>query len=261
MILPLYRRALIAFGIVVLALGVLVGRAEMARRGGEEIVLETRPIDPRDVFFGHYAILSYAIGGENHYAQTDDALRATIEAGEAPGRDAFVAFEKGGRFHTPAVVSLDRGALPQGMPVLRAEIGQARADRCAVGVGESDEARCRGILRLRYELPSRYYADPKTALALQDRSREARSLEADRRRWAQCHGPDAMTDPDTRAGQRCDRVPADDPAVGSASEAPFGIILSAGARGDAVIRGLILDDRRVIDSLSGPRLTLSRTEE
>ena len=36
---------------------------ESTLRGGEEVTLKTRPIDPRDLFRGDYIILNYVIGG------------------------------------------------------------------------------------------------------------------------------------------------------------------------------------------------------
>ena len=46
---------------VVVIVGLAAGR-EITLRGGEDVTLQTRPVDPRDLFRGDYAILDYEIG-------------------------------------------------------------------------------------------------------------------------------------------------------------------------------------------------------
>jgi uncharacterized membrane-anchored protein len=56
------KRALLAIGVLWLAIiGGIVGIKECTLRTGQEILLKTVPVDPRDLFRGDYVILSYEI--------------------------------------------------------------------------------------------------------------------------------------------------------------------------------------------------------
>ncbi|SHJ49024.1 Uncharacterized membrane-anchored protein [Geosporobacter subterraneus DSM 17957] len=56
-----HRRALIAVSIPLIILLSMVVLPIMTSFAGETILLETRPVDPRDLFRGDYVILSYLI--------------------------------------------------------------------------------------------------------------------------------------------------------------------------------------------------------
>jgi hypothetical protein len=216
----------------------LVWRAESARRMGTEVVLETRPIDPRDVFFGHYAILNYTLSGTNIYEHADAALRAAIQEGLTSGKSVYVALRRHGSFHRPVAASLDRDALPQDLPVLRGRVASG-AESCAEDGLEGD---CSDRLRLDWDLPGRYYADPETAMALESEGRRIRL-------WRRCYGPDAPNDPQEGMQRGCERVDEDPPF------AAIGVILSVDEEGRAVLAGLYLaGDRRLLETLTGPRL-------
>jgi uncharacterized membrane-anchored protein len=60
------RKTFILIGLFWLALiGGLVGFKEFTLRTGEEILLRTVPVDPRDLFRGDYVVLSYEISSFN----------------------------------------------------------------------------------------------------------------------------------------------------------------------------------------------------
>ena len=94
---PQHRRLLI-FAVLVAAqalfiLGVIV--REEGRLGGVEIVLESRPVDPRDPLRGDFVILGYTAEDLGH-----------LQAPKVPeGATVHVLFEDRGRFWEPVDVS------------------------------------------------------------------------------------------------------------------------------------------------------------
>lgn len=77
---------------IVLMLGVLVGltmNQERIIRGGTEVVLETRPVDPRDLFRGEHVILRYAI--------EEDPMVKQFALGLRPGSTIYILLERGPR--------------------------------------------------------------------------------------------------------------------------------------------------------------------
>src|ERR1035441_4815613 len=73
---------------------------ERALAGGRVVLLETRPVDPRDLLRGDYVILSYKI--------SDVALSLFSPAltnGLAPGETVYVALEPRGQFHEVVLAS------------------------------------------------------------------------------------------------------------------------------------------------------------
>jgi uncharacterized membrane-anchored protein len=77
---------------------VFVGAKEYTLRGGEEIVLTTVPVDPRDLFRGDYVVLRYDIStvagrfavGDTVYLrliESDSAWRPQYASKESPGPD------------------------------------------------------------------------------------------------------------------------------------------------------------------------------
>ena len=74
----------------------VIGTVFVHERGlasGVTILLETRPVDPRDLLRGDYVILSYPISEipESQFEPTVTNL--------APGQEVYVALEKMGEFH------------------------------------------------------------------------------------------------------------------------------------------------------------------
>ncbi len=72
------KKIFIGLGIFwVVILGGFIGFKEFTVRTGEEVLLKTVPVDPRDLFRGDYVILSYKI--------------STIDLTKFPGSPVFVA--------------------------------------------------------------------------------------------------------------------------------------------------------------------------
>lgn len=268
--LPSYRsRALVAVGLMLLFLGAAVFRAETARATGEEIVLETQPIDPRDIFFGHYATLSYAASRVELPPLADAALAAASSEGRlAPAArpriafrefsrarlagDFWVAFRKTGDFHEPALLTQDRKAAAAiGVPARVQAFGEP-SNRC----GKESGPACYKLTDVRLLLPNRYYADPETALAVEESARAAQSFERDRRRFEDCEASRraAVENPESTVPDNC----ADVVAAPESDAVDFAVILAAPKGREPVIKGLIIDGERIIDTLAGPRRTIKR---
>jgi len=62
---------------------------------GELILLETRPVDPRDLLRGDYVVLNYKIGAAPVMSQ----FRPPIQSGLKPGQTVYLALSKHGDFH------------------------------------------------------------------------------------------------------------------------------------------------------------------
>ncbi|MEO1150453.1 MAG: GDYXXLXY domain-containing protein [Pseudomonadota bacterium] len=255
-------RALLVLIVFAGVLGMALFQAERDRSSGRELILASAPIDPRDVFFGHYATLRYRVQGRNLGALIDETLKDEID--DRPpsvsdriyyplvGKDPlYVAFEKRGRFHEPVRVSRNRASLPANALVLKAF---GRANR---GTTTDTTTQNAYSLRIAIDLPRRYYADRETALAIEEKAREAGRVRAEQRRFERCERERerAASNPQAVVSKSCETVtvPPNLDALDS-----FGVILSVPPGRDPVIRGLLIEDRRIIDQLTGPKLMLSR---
>lgn len=257
-------RALLVFAVLAALLVMNVVKAEQARTSGAEIILKTRPVDPRDIFFGHYAILSYALNGRDLGELMDSELAAEID-NRPPSQNGqiyitnrqrdplYVVLEKQGQFHEPIKVVRRAGNVPAGALAMKAYGKPRRSRRCENGARDDD---CPFQLRVKTDLPGRYYADRETALAIEDQARNARAQQAAIRTFDRCEAQRErlQTNPDEQVSARCRDVlvrPTENP------DDTFGVILSLSEKGDAVIKGLMIGDRRIIDNLQGPRVQLT----
>lgn len=87
---------------------------ERALAGGKVVLLETQPVDPRDLLRGDYVTLSYKI--------SDVALglfSPTITNGPAPGETVYVALEPRGQFHEVVRASTSPITPAEGQVVLK----------------------------------------------------------------------------------------------------------------------------------------------
>ena len=92
---------------------------ERGLAGGKVVLLETQPVDPRDLLRGDYVILNYKI--------SDVALSLFSPAltnGPAPGETVYVALGPRGQFHEVVLGSTDRITPAGGQVVLK---GQSRS--------------------------------------------------------------------------------------------------------------------------------------
>jgi hypothetical protein len=116
-------RAAIGLAVILLGLGWMTFNHETARSSGREVVLQTNPVDPRDVFFGHYAILNYRDFGDR-----DVTVPWRDPRGFQNGETVYVALTPSDRFETPGEVFATREeARSTGAPILKAELVQAYA--------------------------------------------------------------------------------------------------------------------------------------
>jgi uncharacterized membrane-anchored protein len=85
---------------------------ERALAGGKLVLLETRPVDPRDLLRGDYVTLSYKI--------SDVALSPPAPTnGLLPGTTVYVALEPHGQFHEVVLASTNRITPADGQVVLK----------------------------------------------------------------------------------------------------------------------------------------------
>lgn len=248
-------RALIAFLLAAGFLGATLYQAEAARSNGVEITLETRPIDPRDLFFGHYATLGYKVQDEDI---ASFASEATIDALSPKGDDythkddAYVAVVRKEQFHEIVLLTQSLEEASAAGVALKVRTTATRNKRCReeLKVG----GLCPSRFRAQVDLPRRYYADEETALALENKARASGVRLRVEQNYERClkRRARAMENPDAASIAECEA-----PEI-AGKDLRFGVILSVSDEGKAVIKGLAYDNARVIDTLNGPRLSLVR---
>ena len=261
-----YRlRALLAFLLISGFLAFVLVRNEEARSSGAEIVLETRPIDPRDTFFGHYAILNYNISPvRDAYDLMTPALRkaaldqwrayqaAPRESRTIPENSAYAVLKEVGPYHAiEAIVSDIDKARSHDSPFLSASWRVYSDYNCIEKQAPEDGSKERCWRpHVSVILPERYYADPETAKSLEARMREVRQFQRQLGIFENCEKLRSEASEGDPAPKECDGVmaPPDAPPE-------FGIILSVSDIGEAVIKGVFFDGRKIYDSLRGPRIT------
>lgn len=105
----------------------IVGTHELTLRTGQEVVLETMPVDPRDLFRGDYVVLSYAAGRLDLAALPNDLRQP------ARGQTVYVTLDRSGPRAVPTGVYAAR---PSQAPVyLRGRIESVRERRLQVAYG------------------------------------------------------------------------------------------------------------------------------
>lgn len=87
---------------------------ERALAGGKVVLLETRPVDPRDLLRGDYVILNYKISDV-----ALDLFSPALTNGLAPGETVYVALEPRGQFHEVALAATNRITPAEGQVVLK----------------------------------------------------------------------------------------------------------------------------------------------
>jgi uncharacterized membrane-anchored protein len=87
---------------------------ELSLRSAPTVLLETRPVDPRDMLRGDYVLLNYAI------SQLPLGLfRPALEGPTPLGKAVYVTLESHGGFHEAVSASLDFPAVHAGQVVIR----------------------------------------------------------------------------------------------------------------------------------------------
>lgn len=115
--------------VVALQVAVLLGWAgyhEWIRTNAPTILLETRPVDPRDLLRGDYMILAYVIGT----VPLPNDPNQTV----TPGREIWVTLRPAGRFHAVAAAAWTRPETGSDAIVVRGRVhstsarGEVRVD-------------------------------------------------------------------------------------------------------------------------------------
>ena len=91
-----------------------VATQEFGLARGETALLETRPVDPRDLLRGDYVILNYKISDLSR-----DLFQPRLTNQVPPGTDVFVVLEPRGKFHEAVHATLKRPDVAAGQLVLR----------------------------------------------------------------------------------------------------------------------------------------------
>jgi hypothetical protein len=153
--LPRWRLAL-ALAILIVAAIALTALSETRRHSGDEYVLEIEPYDPRDMFFGHYAVIRF----EQEIAEFPEAwctgTESCSEITIPEGAEALVSFEDRRIKVTGYLEAGHKHAGPENAVPIPAGLSQSSfrlADRL-------------------FTLPDRYYADQVTSLALENAIRD-----------------------------------------------------------------------------------------
>ncbi len=158
-----WARAVIVGLVLTTALGWIVAKRMRILTTGREIVLKTEPVDPRDLFRGHYVRLAYEIS-RLPVKKIDGlkALQARCRSRALPGlkgRPVLVALVRGadGYWHFAGATIRGMAAMKEGIAPADATIirGRLRYSWC----GGSDAWIAYGI--------ERYYAPKEKAQALE----------------------------------------------------------------------------------------------
>jgi hypothetical protein len=231
--LALWRPALAIVLLMTFTVFLLATNA-IARNTGKEIILQVEPIDPRDMFFGHYSIISYtgeaADPPERWKIAADEDNSGGGQVGYSPPSGAGAVMSFAGNMvrvlsyedTRPAELPEDAVFVPITSPLHRWQ-------------------RPTSFL----QLPDRYYADQDTAQALDRYLAGIRRDENERRR--------ALMDEETAAAEAQGRTP-DFEAVNAqlAGEQPLNFAILAYHSPDKIrLKGLIVGDREYRDNLWG----------
>ena len=97
------RQAMVGVGVLWLAIiASITGSHELTLRTGRPILLETMPVDPRDLFRGDYVILGYKAGMLNLATLPSDLQHPSY------GQTVYVTLSTGGHFAVPSRVNRQR---------------------------------------------------------------------------------------------------------------------------------------------------------
>lgn len=202
-------RALVILVILLGVIGLNAFTNERARSTGQEITLKTAPIDPRDVFFGHYATLGYDIaprwGSPRLESFADDTFDGLFETDPISGIATGLVRSVSGvdmndtrevtihiamvlrePFHEIALVSREKERADAAGTLTWSVNAVIEQDELTDRQKAAGDKPFRIFAQL--NLPNRYYADPETALALQDLNMAARRAENEERADRNCLG-------------------------------------------------------------------------
>ncbi|MDB6058397.1 MAG: hypothetical protein JWO95_2241 [Verrucomicrobiales bacterium] len=94
---------------------------ELDLKRGATVLLETAPVDPRDLLAGDYVILSYKISNIP-VGLFDDARQAAQEIQQSPNRVVYVLLRKNGQFHEAVRASFEPITTKRGELMIKGNI-------------------------------------------------------------------------------------------------------------------------------------------
>jgi uncharacterized membrane-anchored protein len=115
----------IVIALQVLWIAGMAASKEVHLARGPVVLLETRPVDPRDLLRGDYVILNYAISSIER-----SNIRGAVPA-DAYGKPLYVVLRQGARFHELTYASFDKPALQAGEVLLKGRASWTRRQRGA----------------------------------------------------------------------------------------------------------------------------------
>jgi uncharacterized membrane-anchored protein len=113
---PLRTRALAFLGVLTVYLLGMAGCEHMARQTGAEIVLKTRPVDPREILRGAYVALDYEV----ERVHLPDLPTPADPSDWKPGDRLYLTLRNEGGVWTPVALSPRRQRAAAGDVVVRA---------------------------------------------------------------------------------------------------------------------------------------------
>lgn len=158
-----------------LALAGMVALHAANRAGGQEILLDMEPVDPRDLLLGHYVVIDTPLH------RLDTAALDGPSTGWRRGTEVFVALEPDdagamspiGAFRAPPGTTFIRGRIERVSTQTDFAPAEPLEDGSPGFRREPIEGTQRDQLRVRYNL-ERYFASPEQALALERMRNEGR---------------------------------------------------------------------------------------
>jgi uncharacterized membrane-anchored protein len=103
----------------------LIGYKQWTLYAGERILLQTLPVDPRDLFRGDYVILSYKVSSPERWHWQESPYRK--------GETVYVTLRRQGRFHETELVS--KSPPEEGKLFLRGRVRQSTSQNLTVEYG------------------------------------------------------------------------------------------------------------------------------
>ncbi len=249
-------KAFVVAGILTLVLSSMVYSRIAILTDGAEIVLLSRPVDPRDLFRGHYVTMTYDINNLN-------SCKVDIKHDFVRGQLVFVQMEEGDKGYWKAV-----SVSPRPLVSTKTTIILSGYARSSFKAGESGR-HCRR-LRVRYGL-EKYFAPKKRAKELENMRRAVDSgagkeIEALRKRLRKNsvklrafyrqrrQSSDNVFSRPVADNEAMIRLQAQNRALAeqisalrNRGRAEVAVIVRVSKSGEGAIRGLMIDGKKVYD--------------
>ena len=124
-----YRLLILVISLQVIALMATIIQHELGLSGGQEILLETAPVDPRDLLRGDYVILNYFFSGI-----AESQFQPPLDSPPKAGLPVYVALKSDGTVHGLSRVSLQPLTVSPDEILLRGEVDHRHPWRSGVPI-------------------------------------------------------------------------------------------------------------------------------